>query len=113
MTSDPTPACYHIRLVQEIRDGKEVWTASHPALLGCHTIGGDPLEAVKGLGDVRQEWLGRAGAGGVTIPNPQDDPSYELILAKDHVLEDAKDAKYALMEAYSSGSGVPETVFIG
>ena len=60
---------YKARVVQEFMpNGDEVWTASHPDLLGCHAVGRSSLEACRGLDEVRPEWLARAHQLGATIP---------------------------------------------
>ena len=88
---------YHLlRLVQERTDGADIWTASHPQLLGCHALGRTPGEAVNELDAIREEWISRARLKGEQIPTPSDQPTWELILATDHTVIEAARAQDAI-----------------
>lgn len=65
---------YHIRVVQEfLEDGREVWFAEHPTLLGCHAMGRTCMEATKNLPDACESWTRLVKQhGGVLPPEPED-----------------------------------------
>ncbi len=76
---------YMVRLTLEIDSKKrEIWTAEHPELLGCHVVARDAREAVDQLAKVREEWIARAEAQGRRIPRPKRDFVYSLVLPPDH-----------------------------
>ncbi len=87
---------YHLRVAQEVTDDGVKWTASHPDLLGCHAVANDALTAVRKLSDIREEWLQRAISKGAAPPEPNEDPSYELILVEDHTEADVALARRAV-----------------
>ena len=87
---------YLLRLVQERTDGADVWTASHPQLLGCHALGRTPDEAVNELDAVREEWIRRAGLIGEQITKPSEHSTWELTLATDHTVIEAARAQDAI-----------------
>lgn len=64
---------YHIRVVQEfLEDGREVWLAEHPALLGCHATGRTCKEATMELFNACEAWLRLVKLrGGVLPPEPE------------------------------------------
>ena len=64
---------YKVRAVQEFMNGREVWTAEHPDLLGCHALGRTCLEATTNLSKVRGPWLRFAKDHGATVPAPPKD----------------------------------------
>ena len=65
---------YRIRVVQEFMpEIGEVWTASHPELLGCHAVGRTLREACDGLNEARPQWIeGQLSRGGTILPEPED-----------------------------------------
>lgn len=96
MSDDAFEGHYQLRLVQERTDAADIWTASHPELLGCHAIGRSPGEAVNELDAVREEWISRARLKGEQILKPSDQPTWELILATDHTIIEAARAQDAI-----------------
>jgi len=87
---------YRVRLVQQRTNGEVMWTAEHPTLLGCHVVRKDPQEAIDDLQAVREEWIHRALAAGQTVPKPESNLRYELVLAPDHTPEEADSAQRAI-----------------
>ncbi len=60
---------YAIRLVEERSpDGGTHWFAAHPALPGCHAIGGTQSEAITELSDAQESWLRIARENDGDIP---------------------------------------------
>ncbi|MBI2401757.1 MAG: hypothetical protein HYW06_07850 [Gemmatimonadetes bacterium] len=73
-----------------------MWTAQHPALLGCHVVREDPFEAVGALAAAREQWIERARAQRRGVPDPSSEPRYTLVLSPDHTGTEAQRAKAAL-----------------
>ena len=73
---------YRVRAVQEFMDGVgEVWTASHPELLGCCVVGRTCLEATSRLPEVRDGWLRWAKRYDATIPESHNDLWVDVVFA--------------------------------
>ncbi len=97
---------YLIHLTQECHEGRDMWTASHPALLGCQTVAPDPWTALQELTIVRDEWLERARADGATIPAAERDFQYTLVLSHEHTADHEDEARRALTEVASAAQEV-------
>ena len=75
---------YKIQCTQEFMSGYgEIWTASHPALLGCCAVGRTSMEACRELEDTRRSWLRIALQRGATIPPEPEDLYMDVIFADD------------------------------
>ncbi len=72
---------HKVRNVQEFMQGREVWTASHPDLPGCHAIGRTHDEALSNLAEACVEWLARAKTRGVTVPPEPADLWWDVVFS--------------------------------
>lgn len=72
---------YKIRAVQEFYQGREMWTASHPELLGCHAMGRTCGEATHNLPEVRDAWIRLAKKHGGTVPAGNADLWIDVMFA--------------------------------
>lgn len=105
--TNPPRQYYAVRLEQQATPAGPVWTAEHPALLGCHVVRTDPREAIDALALAREEWLSRARVQGRDIPEPGSSFVYHVVLAPEHTPEDASRAREVLATAAEI---VPELV---
>jgi predicted RNase H-like HicB family nuclease len=93
---------YPVELVQEHVDGAEIWTASHPDLIGCHAVASSAPEAMQRLVEITAEWLERARDQGRRIPEAAQDFTYTIKLDEGHTQDDAVFAERAVMTAVQS-----------
>lgn len=105
---------YAIRLSQERNPNGDMWTAEHPQLLGCHVTRPDAQGAIDDLAAVREQWLDRARDAGRTVPPPDRDLNYELVLAPDHNDTEAQGARTAVLSAQEIETvEIGETTWVG
>ena len=91
------PRFYDIELRQEKQsDGNDVWSASHPDLLGCIATGETPSAAIAALAEVSRVWLERADEIGQKVPEPSTDYRYSYVLSEEAVQDDVDAAQSAL-----------------
>lgn len=75
---------YSVRLVEERRADKIIWTAEHPDLPGCNATGVDESDAVQNLDRARDAWLATAEKLGMDIPpGHETDAVYTVKISRD------------------------------
>ena len=79
---------YRVRVVQEFMPKiGEVWTASHPELLGCHVVRRTSREACDALDEVRPQWIEGQRSRGATIPAEPHDLWVDCVFTEDKLRE--------------------------
>ena len=100
---------YRTRLVQQLEEGgREIWTASHPDLPGCHALGATPTLALAELDGVRQDWITRAATRGQRVPSGSQVVEYELVMDPGHAPEDVERARRAIQAASEQATSEQE-----
>lgn len=75
-------AGYDVRIIEDkLPDGRHVWLAEYPALLGCHAVGATPEEASERLRESYDAWMTVARRRGKAVPDMVASPTTVLVYA--------------------------------